>query len=281
MSAADIGSIPAWAGETGGGGGGRGRSWVYPRVGGGNWYSRLCATDTRGLSPRGRGKPWAAAWAAAWAGSIPAWAGETSRHRNFFVVMSVYPRVGGGNRVRSGYTMSPDGLSPRGRGKHRSVRHAQAEVGSIPAWAGETPGGSYATRPGRVYPRVGGGNDAIAPDIQPVAGLSPRGRGKHAGGRGAALYRGSIPAWAGETACLGDGLGASRVYPRVGGGNHAAPGCYVLSNGLSPRGRGKRDIDCRACGKTRSIPAWAGETDDLMVPGKPCAVYPRVGGGNR
>ena len=72
-------SIPAWAGET--------YEWtdtmnaasVYPRVGGGN-ISRISTTAVaRGLSPRGRGKhdyryppPQAR-------GSIPAWAGETTR----------------------------------------------------------------------------------------------------------------------------------------------------------------------------------------------------------
>ena len=90
-------SIPAWAGETWakflGGVSGK----VYPRVGGGNWVKYASKYSIPGLSPRGRGKPHCGAEWSISEGSIPAWAGETSRVRRWRPVIPVYPRVGGGN----------------------------------------------------------------------------------------------------------------------------------------------------------------------------------------
>ena len=51
-------------------------------------------------------------------------------------------------------------------------------VGSIPAWAGETPASDHICGCIRVYPRVGGGNIAVGGVVAPYGGLSPRGRGK-------------------------------------------------------------------------------------------------------
>ena len=127
---------------------------------------------------------------------------------------------------------------------------------------------------------MGGGNDNTALSAAIAAGLSPRGRGKQAGCGVTVGVAGSIPAWAGETSKSPTPNRGSGVYPRVGGGNHAAPGCYVLSNGLSPRGRGKL-VRKKTCGeKSGSIPAWAGETHGSGASGVSRTVYPRVGGGN-
>ena len=71
---------------------------------------------------------------------------------------------------------------------------------SIPAWAGET---AYSQRPYRqaaVYPRVGGGNGKNKKIQSGLMGLSPRGRGKHLQDKRLPIVKGSIPAWAGETA---------------------------------------------------------------------------------
>ena len=111
-------SIPAWAGETTLSAFSRSFKWVYPRVGGGNAGAAGVRLSTGGLSPRGRGKRFAAApilWrrrsiprgrgkpsaAALWPvnpGSIPAWAGETNRQKPCPCRRQVYPRVGGGNQ---------------------------------------------------------------------------------------------------------------------------------------------------------------------------------------
>ena len=46
-------------------------------------------------------------------------------------------RVGGGTDEGSTVTLFADGLSPRGRGNHAEGDRLLAELGSIPAWAGE------------------------------------------------------------------------------------------------------------------------------------------------
>ncbi len=57
------GSIPAWAGETQKLPALPAPMRVYPRVGGGNGSSVAAAIISKGLSPRGRGKPGGPAWA--------------------------------------------------------------------------------------------------------------------------------------------------------------------------------------------------------------------------
>ena len=171
-------SIPAWAGETPRQrAGGRQRT-VYPRVGGGNQEHSDGASQSAGLSPRGRGKRIANYEAYAGGRSIPAWAGETRRRHSLRRAPSVYPRVGGGNESVSHTEVATQGLSPRGRGKRPGGKILSSNEGSIPAWAGET----FSSRQRRyrkaVYPRVGGGNDASATADFATGGLSPRGRGK-------------------------------------------------------------------------------------------------------
>ena len=234
----------------------------------------------RGLSPRGRGKPRALERIDSLRRSIPAWAGETrlvmaNRNPN-----GVYPRVGGGNFTSPHAEQDQRGLSPRGRGKPAIGMLAAADMRSIPAWAGETRQ-RYLARVGRrVYPRVGGGNTQSGARNPVYGGLSPRGRGKLAISCLVLFYQRSIPAWAGETQGLATFAPGVRVYPRVGGGNPAAPLGTVKSRGLSPRGRGKLTFALGMPTTGRSIPAWAGETIAPQSSFRLLRVYPRVGGGN-
>ena len=153
-------------------------------------------------------------------------------------------------------------------------------MGSIPAWAGET-GGRISRPPlSRVYPRVGGGNKSRAGDEDDVAGLSPRGRGKHTQAHRRAERRRSIPAWAGETSFWLLRTPPPVVYPRVGGGNTASATICNCIRGLSPRGRGKPRLRGRKPRLPWSIPAWAGETRLCAQMPYSTTVYPRVGGGN-
>ncbi len=216
------GSIPAWAGETASDQcRHRGRQ-VHPRVGGGNFAKIAKATDLSGPSPRGRGKPSRRRGLARRGGSIPAWAGETLRWRPRRARQRVHPRVGGGNITNDGNGDPYGGPSPRGRGKHGEARRSAARRGSIPAWAGETDDGQRGAGAYRVHPRVGGGNRVTCWRVSPMAGPSPRGRGKRQRRGATRLRAGSIPAWAGETANRSRCANASWVHPRVGGGNRSA-----------------------------------------------------------
>ena len=131
-------SIPAWAGETVHAAEVRNSHRVYPRVGGGKLV--IGSVNRRSI------------------GSIPAWAGETLSEANLPVHYEVYPRVGGGNGQMLSQATSIAGLSPRGRGKLVRAVPVAREVGSIPAWAGETHLSALPRRRLWVYPRVGGGN---------------------------------------------------------------------------------------------------------------------------
>ena len=273
-------SIPAWAGETY-------RclrllhpAKVYPRVGGGNRRRCYGWRQADGLSPRGRGKRERPQWFNPFLRSIPAWAGETQPGKEIVAELGVYPRVGGGNRGRSSGCIAAFGLSPRGRGKPPEVRLGLERGRSIPAWAGETDARVSGPAPGRVYPRVGGGNAAGGRRAWSTGGLSPRGRGKPTGLSIASVCRRSIPAWAGETPSPGRRTPGNRVYPRVGGGNVVGSGLKDPRNGLSPRGRGKRLALLQYPTLRWSIPAWAGETVVRICSSRALRVYPRVGGGN-
>ena len=229
-------------------------------MGGGNGSGSGFGWTYLGLSPRGRGKPSGALPGRSNPASIPAWAGETHS---------------AGSRLSAG-----DGLSPRGRGKPAGRRRRPDFPRSIPAWAGETsPAAGYKSR-WLVYPRVGGGNRATASPSVRRTGLSPRGRGKRIDGVTDSVKRRSIPAWAGETIYLSRLTAGTKVYPRVGGGNGIRPACRPSLRGLSPRGRGKRQLCHSPAILPRSIPAWAGETHRTPPPPPQCPVYPRVGGGN-
>ena len=150
------GSIPAWAGKpvprpviVNAGG-------VYPRVGGETPDLRTVAGESCGLSPRGRGNRLRQEHVAALRGSIPAWAGKPGRPGRRGRDRRVYPRVGGETYKRRALEACAAGLSPRGRGNHKSTDKSTVRSRSIPAWAGKP--AWPARRPGisMVYPRVGG-----------------------------------------------------------------------------------------------------------------------------
>ena len=127
---------------------------------------------------------------------------------------------------------------------------------------------------------MGGGNSGWGENGRRAVGLSPRGRGKRVDVVEYLRPRRSIPAWAGETLRGDLEAHVDTVYPRVGGGNLAAPRVLARYIGLSPRGRGKHGEPEFPALAARSIPAWAGETYLEKLGIDLAAVYPRVGGGN-
>ena len=66
----------------------------------------------------------------------------------------------------------------------------------------------------------------------------------------------------------------------MGGGNRPGARLDCFHCGLSPRGRGKRELPPGGAASARSIPAWAGETARRRGGRRGAGVYPRVGGGN-
>ena len=196
------GSIPACAGETYRLRSSRFPQWVHPRVRGGNTDRYRVFLQDNGPSPRARGKLANSRGRLASLRSIPACAGETANGRLSENVHGVHPRVRGGNSGSPTKIMSPMGPSPRARGKLLWKVRPSANVGSIPACAGETSRLCYLARQHGVHPRVRGGNSCGQTMQISPSGPSPRARGKLHIALRSSISMGSIPACAGETVCL-------------------------------------------------------------------------------
>ena len=109
-------SIPACAGEPGGGRLSLAAAGVYPRVCGGTEYRDVLQAIAVGLSPRVRGNHMAKGQKDTTTRSIPACAGEPTNANGEVLPDTVYPRVCGGTRYRRQIAGYFGGLSPRVRG---------------------------------------------------------------------------------------------------------------------------------------------------------------------
>ena len=108
--------IPAWAGNT------LPRRMkdvqkpVHPRVGGEHHSVLSCSSTCFGSSPRGRGTHLLSSYKRRIGRFIPAWAGNTRRHRGGRGRRAVHPRVGGEHQHAPRLQGDDPGSSPRGRG---------------------------------------------------------------------------------------------------------------------------------------------------------------------
>ena len=133
-----------------------------------------------GSSPRLRGKRRELEETSHGGGSIPAPAGETSRHFYTRVQVRVHPRACGGNLAVPTDDGSNPGPSPRLRGKQQGAAVWTQYHGSIPAPAGETNGRPIFSGALTVHPRACGGNAPKLHHSPRPRGPSPRLRGKRA-----------------------------------------------------------------------------------------------------
>ena len=214
-----------------------------------------------------------------YSGSIPACAGEPAERISPPAPSAVYPRVCGGTSPLCRCPVGWWGLSPRVRGNHLVVKVSVLADGSIPACAGEPPGGCVVPVPPGVYPRVCGGTWGMSAISPRNDGLSPRVRGNLGDKFGQRNQGGSIPACAGEPVMVPGLARLRKVYPRVCGGTRPRSSRNRNAGGLSPRVRGNRQRHRRRLRNGGSIPACAGEPG-----GQECLVlcrrvYPRVCGG--
>ena len=89
----------------------------------------------------------------------------------------------------------------------------------------------------------------------------------------------SIPACAGEPVIWSSSTRGVGVYPRVCGGTALRDEVAHLCCGLSPRVRGNHLSADGRFARVRSIPACAGEPDEMVASQVAMRVYPRVCGG--
>ena len=253
---------------------------AHPRAGGENGPTSYAGSLTAGSSPRGRGKHRPYWTPARRKGLIPARAGKT-------VIKNVcpgrawaHPRAGGENAPAGATVTATYGSSPRGRGKRVPLARKANHLGLIPARAGKTATCLPAFPASTAHPRAGGENCYNTNGNRGVTGSSPRGRGKHHGGRPRAQGRRLIPARAGKTPGNLLRENTPKAHPRAGGEN--VMNCFraSLSAGSSPRGRGKPELAHPGPVDERLIPARAGKT--TRGQGRPpCPpAHPRAGGEN-
>ena len=131
-------NIPAYAGKT--------LSTIFstfsitehPRVCGENASGDSISHSAKGTSPRMRGKPEYCFDYVFWPRNIPAYAGKTRTHTDWWRTTQEHPRVCGENFHEFSLRFFSKGTSPRMRGKHLHVCKVFVVSGNIPAYAGKT-----------------------------------------------------------------------------------------------------------------------------------------------
>ena len=171
------GIIPACAGNTRTPRGFRTGRRDHPRVCGEHSPHDLPGAPHQGSSPRVRGtRPHRPRWHSG-QGIIPACAGNTWTEGLRPGDAGDHPRVCGEHAPPLACLFDARGSSPRVRGTLRRRRRARAEIGIIPACAGNTSRPASRWSWGRDHPRVCGEHEIMVSCLTILLGSSPRVRG--------------------------------------------------------------------------------------------------------
>ena len=155
---------------------------------------------------------------------------------------------------------SLNGSSPRMRGKRGDGSSSRRAGRIIPAHAGQTwfKAGDAINSPD--HPRACGANKNDARSSLPLAGSSPRMRGKQVYPAQPDGSQRIIPAHAGQTSSKPANSPPSADHPRACGANVKSPSIFTFLLGSSPRMRGKPLTIGGKLQRERIIPAHAGQT---------------------
>ena len=233
---------------------------AHPRVCGENLSTDTEDVILAGSSPRVRGKRRGSLQAALRVGLIPACAGKTQIGAGVGMAAWAHPRVCGENVTNPPFSLARTGSSPRVRGKLNRVLLPVWTFGLIPACAGKTGDAQQPARYSAAHPRVCGENFFTHLIDTHKNGSSPRVRGKLWDAGTPKLTARLIPACAGKTRFLPPKHPIQRAHPRVCGENVCRHSSPILTNGSSPRVRGKPSPGFDGGGCVRLIPACAGKT---------------------
>ena len=129
---------------------------VHPRVRGADPCRSVSPRNSRGPSPRARGRLLGSDLGQRGGGSIPACAGPTTAEVVAVPIRLVHPRVRGADVTDVDDVPSHYGPSPRARGRRIGCGLPRRSRGSIPACAGPTYRLWPTTPVQRVHPRVRG-----------------------------------------------------------------------------------------------------------------------------
>ncbi len=153
---------------------------AHPRAGGENSFQSARAIQSKGSSPRGRGKRRTRLPEGRRRGLIPARAGKTRDRRGVVREEPAHPRAGGENANARACSPVQGGSSPRGRGKLQRQGQTHPVVGLIPARAGKTTRSWITVADEGAHPRAGGENPSPAREATSAAWLIPARAGKTA-----------------------------------------------------------------------------------------------------
>ena len=233
-----------------------------------------------GSSPRVRGKHLAARTRRHQLGLIPARAGKISGRCWGGCASSAHPHACGENTTRYGCHPSNGGSSPRMQGKLERADGGGAGARLIPAHAGKTTLRSTCNSPSPAHPRACGENYRAAHSSAVNTGSSPRVRGKHRPTNTTLPPTRLIPARAGKTAGALLLFSPPSAHPRACGENCMAAVAAPMSQGSSPRVRGKLAAAWVAPARTGLIPARAGKTVRVGSTSTTSGAHPRACGEN-
>ena len=196
---AEVGIIPAYAGNTCRTRSPHPRRKDHPRVCGEHKITAGGASMEAGSSPRMRGTPSRFSIHHAADGIIPAYAGNTYARSIVTVIFRDHPRVCGEHWTGSTCATVRAGSSPRMRGTLSSALFAWQFDGIIPAYAGNTRNPRKGQHQSWDHPRVCGEHFRVSCLSAVVQGSSPRMRGTPFRLGVVVFDVGIIPAYAGNT----------------------------------------------------------------------------------
>ena len=189
-----------------------------------------------------------------------------------------HPRVCGEHPHMPKKRSSKEGSSPRMRGTPHILRNLCLRQGIIPAYAGNTRMSAYSRAAQRDHPRVCGEHRAQQQVELGFEGSSPRMRGTQALPYVDRTRCGIIPAYAGNTRIASFRFRKTWDHPRVCGEHKDCPYADTYWRGSSPRMRGTLASEFSRTERTGIIPAYAGNTVQVMFQQSKGRDHPRVCG---
>ncbi|MEY9215319.1 hypothetical protein ABH917_004765 [Thermobifida halotolerans] len=132
-------------------------------------------------------------------GTIPAYAGSTTRWVGCARCRRDHPRMRGEHTVTSGFGPYPAGPSPHTRGALDRAVLDRDDRGTIPAYAGSTSRICLTSGSEWDHPRIRGEHALLHGGLPELGGPSPHTRGARVDRAAAPLPGGTIPAYAGST----------------------------------------------------------------------------------
>ena len=177
-----------------------------------------------------------------------------------FLSIRAHPHVCGEHVVRSDFSVSYKGSSPRMRGTQVRISVACRRRGLIPTYAGNTSSTSRRSCVARAHPHVCGEHEPSTEANWLYSGSSPRMRGTLCLLVVACVFAGLIPTYAGNTIKTPQRAFYGWAHPHVCG-EHLGVGVPVNpQQGSSPRMRGTRAGRGYRRQVRGLIPTYAGNT---------------------